>query len=1054
MVRYGQVNPNAAGESRSNAVVPVNTEGNNNYKKSLDLFYREAQALGKLEKQPNVVHAYHVFRDNDTAYIVMEYLEGRSLKSIINERGRIPEEELLPLLEPVLKALDKVHSEGILHRDIAPDNIMVTSDGPVLVDFGAARLEDSRKSSLLIGKKGYSSPEQMAGGYQDARSDIYAMGATFYKALSGVTPQDSAMRGLVKDDLVPLDVLVPGISRRTGSAVAKAMALSLDERWHSAAEFRAALGFTDREENEQIYRNALQKMKNGTPGEYQDAARLFRTIPEWKNSSVLAEECEQKTAALQAAGTGQTEMTGETARTAAYFPLKKLKFPGLILAAAVILCAVLFLIPGIGTKTKKPAATPTAVFPEEPRELFPEGTAAVFVYETETRQAEELAVPDETETRQAAGTAVPDETETRQPEPDETPLPPTATTEPIVPIGTMITFGHYEQDNVPGSGPEPIEWQVLAADENKALLISRYALDAKPYNEGQRDVTWETSTLRSWLNGEFLQSAFSAPEQSRIAAVTNKNPSQAGADGGRDTEDRVFLLSTDEIKLYFPDNKAMTCSATAYAKAHGAYADENDGNTWWWLRSQGVGNTFAYSVNTGEGIYHDFADKTDQAVRPVLWLDLSENGEEGTDDDPIIEPDLSWTPRPGDPGTGDIIRMGYYQQDDMDGEEKIEWQVLAVENGRALVLSRYSLEGRPYEEEKQEATWETSTLRQWLNGDFYNSAFSSEEKALILKVKNSSPDNADFWTAGGNDTEDRIFLLTSDEITGYFDEKYTRICGGTYHAEQNGAGNWFWLRVPGSSGNRAAFVDAGGDIGSRGNKISSPGGVRPAFWLDLTGEETESLVVPTSGPEPLEMPLSSEPEAGDILIFGSYEQDETAGTDPVEWQVLTVINGRALLITRYGLDAMPYNEESAEVTWETSTLRKWLNETFYQRAFNAEEQQQIITVTNENRYNPTEGWPSGGNDTEDRIFLLSSAEAKRYFRDDRARKCYATAYAVTRGAGTDNPLGTSSWWLRSPGSMLTLSSEVENSGYISTSRVDAGSNVVRPAFWLDLSGKQ
>ena len=151
---------------------------------------------------------------------------------------------------------------------------------------------------------------------------------------------------------------------------------------------------------------------------------------------------------------------------------------------------------------------------------------------------------------------------------------------------------------------------------------------------------------------------------------------------------------------------------------------------------------------------------------------------------------------------------------------------------------------------------------------------------------------------------------------------------------------------------------------------------------------------------------------------------------------------------------MPYNEESAEVTWETSTLRKWLNETFYQRAFNAEEQQQIITVTNENRYNPTEGWPSGGNDTEDRIFLLSSDEAKRYFRDDRARKCYATAYAVTRGAGTDNPLGTSSWWLRSPGSMLTLSSEVENSGYISTRRVDAGSNVVRPAFWLDLSGKQ
>ncbi len=211
------------------------------YRKSLELFYREAKALGRLGNLPNVVHVYRIFRENNTAYIVMDYVEGKPLKTIIRERGRIPENLLLPLLDPVLTALQKVHEAGILHRDIAPDNIIIDENGqPVLLDFGAARLDSGSQNSLVIGKKGFSSPEQIGGGLQDERSDIYSLGTTYYYALSGVKAQDSVMRA-IEDQVVPLKDLVPGISERVSDAVMKAIAVKPDDRWPNVQAFQKAL---------------------------------------------------------------------------------------------------------------------------------------------------------------------------------------------------------------------------------------------------------------------------------------------------------------------------------------------------------------------------------------------------------------------------------------------------------------------------------------------------------------------------------------------------------------------------------------------------------------------------------------------------------------------------------------------------------------------------------------------------------------------------------------------------------------------------------------------
>ena len=214
-------------------------------------------------------------------------------------------------------------------------------------------------------------------------------------------------------------------------------------------------------------------------------------------------------------------------------------------------------------------------------------------------------------------------------------------------IGEYVTFGHYEQDNNTANGAEPIEWQVLAKEEGQTLLISRYALDCKPYNEERADVTWEICTIRSWLNNSFYNTAFDASEQERIVEVTNSNPDSyvfynsdyaielyvnqwgisetsvrsLGASGGNATSDKVFLLSYEEALSYFNSDEERKCSPTAYAIAQDAFSADgtSTGRCWWWLRSPGIGQNRAMCVNH-DGALDYFVDDVDESVRPALWI--------------------------------------------------------------------------------------------------------------------------------------------------------------------------------------------------------------------------------------------------------------------------------------------------------------------------------------------------------------------------------------------------------------------------------------------------
>ena len=198
-------------------------------------------------------------------------------------------------------------------------------------------------------------------------------------------------------------------------------------------------------------------------------------------------------------------------------------------------------------------------------------------------------------------------------------------------VGDVINFGSYEQDNDLTNGSESVEWLVLAVESRRALLISRYALDAKPFNSKWSRVTWEKSSLRKWLNNEFLNAAFSAEEQKLIPTVTvsaDHNPSYSTSPG-KATQDKVFLLSISEVNKYFKSDEARKCAPTDYAVAQGAYTNdsykvEGRATCWWWLRSPGINSYYAAYVYGGGSVlnYGSNVSLDDYAVRPALWISL------------------------------------------------------------------------------------------------------------------------------------------------------------------------------------------------------------------------------------------------------------------------------------------------------------------------------------------------------------------------------------------------------------------------------------------------
>ena len=407
---------------------------------------------------------------------------------------------------------------------------------------------------------------------------------------------------------------------------------------------------------------------------------------------------------------------------------------------------------------------------------------------------------------------------------------------------------------------------------------------------------------------------------------------------------------------------------------------------------------------------------------------------------------------------GDWVYFGNYTQNPDSGEtEPIEWLVLATPNDSTVTLiSRFCIECGLYNTELTSTTWESSYLRQFLNEEFYNNAFSEDEKSLITYVVNENEDNPVAGTNGGSGTNDRVYILSASEAAYYFPTDAGRRGTATAYTTQNGiyvnkdkrTSPWF-VRTPGETDNKVMYVASDGEIRTGGSKVTdTDGGVRPVVTLNISTDQAKSLVVKKVPVNP------GDASYGDFVLFGSYEQDgdTSNGQEPIEWISLGGGDDYVLLISRYVLDTHNYSYDSS-ATWETSELRRWLNEDFYQAAFSEEDMQRMWSVDVSTENNPSFG-TSGGNKTSDYVFILSLDEADSFFISEVDRLVYPTEYALQQGVFTAPSNGCATWFTRTPGKSASFVDYVYSWGEIDYKQNGYGVNEelkgVRPVIMVKI----
>lgn len=250
------------------------------FEKGRQHFLNEASILKEFQNLNSIVSVKDVIETNGTVYLVMEYIDGITLKQYVKENGALSFQELLPLMKPVIQSLIQVHKQGLIHRDISPDNMMIGIDNQLhLIDFGAASIENGHdeKTMTVILKSGYAPPEQyLSDGKQGAWTDIYALCATMYMTLTGFAPPESIRR--IQQEELPSLAEHADISSWQADAIEKGMNLNAAERFQNMESLYQALiippiemnskrrsYMTSVEENKTIMKNATKTTNKRRP---------------------------------------------------------------------------------------------------------------------------------------------------------------------------------------------------------------------------------------------------------------------------------------------------------------------------------------------------------------------------------------------------------------------------------------------------------------------------------------------------------------------------------------------------------------------------------------------------------------------------------------------------------------------------------------------------------------------------------------------------------------------------------------------------------------------
>ena len=392
------------------------------------------------------------------------------------------------------------------------------------------------------------------------------------------------------------------------------------------------------------------------------------------------------------------------------------------------------------------------------------------------------------------------------------------------------------------------------------------------------------------------------------------------------------------------------------------------------------------------------------------------------------------------------MEYGAAKNDEYPKTEKqpLEWEVLeySADGKKALVISKYLICHMPFDKEGDHISWEKCSLRKWLNSDFYNNAFTDEEKAVI---RLSTVEKEDITLNSQDTTEDYIFLLSESEASWrYYDNEYERI--GRF---VDGIADYWWLREAlkleydwagyddwdeeewdDYDEDAHVVVRDHGAIDDEDSDITFEDiGVRPSFWINLTDEiiEANNLSVKKDEDPVVEKAY---------ILFGKNNDTENT---PVEWEILDYDekNGKVLLISRYILESRQFSSSEKKSDWKKSTLRSYLNNDFIKNTFSEKEQSMIATVT--------------VGKAEEKVYILSGTEYDKYYdvkdyKDTDFNEDNVVYSALSRTAAGE----VENIWLRTAGSKKGTAQEYLYSGQINEDSVTV-KNGIRPVFWLKLN---
>ena len=498
-----------------------------NYEKGKERFLKEARTMAKFSKDEGIVKALDFFEINNTAYIVMEYLEGITLKQYLRENQRIALEDLIELLVPLIESLDEIHSQGMIHRDISPDNIMVLPDGRIkLMDFGAARdyTEFGEKSLSIVLKPGYAPPEQyQTHGIQGPWTDIYALCATMYKCITGENPPDAIER-VMDDSLKKISEFGIAIPPQEEAAIIKGMSVSAKDRYQDIKDFCEDLygGYEETPASE----NEESEVEIETGSEI----KVIEIAEQQKSQYILHNP--------KVEDDSSTESGKKVTWNCLWF-----------------------------------GSYPQSQITAEDGEIY--------------------TILTNIDNWNKNGDVIIENTKYHKTEKD---------------------YFKYE----------PIKWRVLQSENGEAFLLSDVILDKQLYNENDKYVTWEKSSLRAWINKKFIKRAFIDEEREKIniTEIVNQDNPVYGTEGGNNTFDKIFLLSLSEVseqqdgeKYGFLDDEIRACGKSDFSKT----------GSWWWLRSPGSYSLDAAEVNDDGWVGRNGSrvDSSYGGVRPALHLNLS-----------------------------------------------------------------------------------------------------------------------------------------------------------------------------------------------------------------------------------------------------------------------------------------------------------------------------------------------------------------------------------------------------------------------------------------------